>query len=202
MEKRVRSYNMIIFIALLLMVFFLIQLLLQERSSISETITTVTAALGVFAIWHEMKRSKDLAEAEFIINLNKSFVENKNMNAIYYKLEKYRNKSDKEVFDESEIPSIVQYLTFYETIYGLLRRNLLKIEIIDDLFAYRFFLIVHNEEVQRKELIKDRKYYKNIYMLHDLWTNYREKNKLDIIMPLSSLRLKCEDYYEFAKKKI
>jgi len=49
-------------------------------------IVSMTAVLGVVAIWFEMKRSKDMAEGEFITSLNQNFLSSEDVKSLYKKL--------------------------------------------------------------------------------------------------------------------
>lgn len=148
----------------LAMVFFAV-----EGSKPQEIIVTLTALVGAIAIWFQMKRARDIAEGEFITTLNEGFSSNCDLKAVYGKL------IDGADIGKSDRTAIVEYLTFFETIYLLLERDVIDIRLIDDLFRYRFFLAVNNEQVQDLELLPDARFYRNIYTLHDMWIRYRTK---------------------------
>jgi hypothetical protein len=133
----------------------------------------MTAIVGAIAIWFEMKRTKDMAEGEFVLTLNNSFSSNEDLKVLFGKLV---NGAE---LTEEERPAIVEYLTFFETVYILITRNVVEIKIINDLFAYRFFMAVNNKYVQELELISDCQYYRNIYKLDRLWLEYRMKEGIE-----------------------
>ena len=68
------------FSATILMIFalllFLFGCMIFPMSDVATIITTVTAIIGAFAIWFQMKRERDINEAEFIMNYNINFIEN------------------------------------------------------------------------------------------------------------------------------
>ena len=66
--------------------------------------------------------------------------------------------------------------TLFETFYILLKRKVIDIKLLDDLFAYRFFLAVHNPYIQRKKLAISPKNFKNIFRLERIWLNYRKQH--------------------------
>jgi len=49
-----------------------------------------------------------------------------------------------------DVEAIEKYLNFFERIQLILDTQVLDLEIIDKLFAYRFFYLVHNPNVQSK----------------------------------------------------
>jgi len=85
----------------------------------------------------------------------------------------YRKIISGEKIEEADRAAVVEYLTFFETLYILMNRDVVNISMIDDLFAYRFFSAVNNKDIQDMELVKDAIYYKNIYRLDNLWHKHR-----------------------------
>jgi hypothetical protein len=150
--------------------------LIYKDELIGQAITTITAVIGACAIWVQMQKSKKLNEGEFIVNLNKQFIENQSIYSLFLKMEKYE-RTDKQTnpFTEDDIAKIASYMTFFEVIYSLITRKIIKIWMIDDLFAYQFFLLLNNKYIQELELLPCQEYYVNVYKLADLWLNYRAK---------------------------
>lgn len=182
MRRNKRTFFIILIVLLILFVTSFIARNTEisgKFKPIQDMIGSVTAIIGVIAIWYQMKREKDLTEAEFIINLNNTFTTNAEIKYIFKKIENSKNQTADPFTDEDMI-KVVDYLTFFETISSLIQRKVLDLDMINDLFAYRFFVAVHNPHIQRREIIKDAVYYKNLYILHSEWTKYRKKNKLYI----------------------
>ena len=75
---------------------------------------------------------------------------------------------------------ISNYLTFFETMYLLLQERVIEIETLDDLFAYRFFIAVHNETIQKEKIIKTPYNFRNIFLLEKEWMEYRKRKGLKI----------------------
>ena len=137
----------------------------------------------IVAVW-QLKESKEIARATFIKELNQSYVENSDYMQVYNMLQNCYDETcehhPKEgVCDKCQINIekgvISNYLTFFETIYILKERKVLDFKIIDDLFAYRFFLAVHSEYFQRSKLIPQPENFKNIFKLEREWLDYRVK---------------------------
>ena len=138
----------------------------------------------VFAI-KQLIESKELARATFIMELNKAFVENSDYVNLYNELHACREIDDNcnhKADDGGEcsrcnisldISVISNYLTFFETIHILNREHVITFDIIDDLFAYRFFLAVHSKFVQQKKLLKQPFNFKNVFILEKEWLEYR-----------------------------
>ena len=155
----------------------------------------VTIAVAVV----QLSDSKEISRASFIVELNKSFVENESYKKVYDLLQNSvdHNCEPQNYYESDESDSkltksdISNYLTFFETLYILYLRGVISFDIIDDLFAYRFFLVVHSRVVQREKLIPQPENFKNIFMLEKEWLAYRVK-----IGKQSSQRLDecCEKY--------
>ena len=125
----------------------------------------------IFSI-QEFKGSKEIARGDFIMELNKSYVENPKYMEIYTILQdKLDGKGDKT--NQITKAEISNYLTFFETIYLLEKNGVIDFKIIDDLFAYRFFLAVHSGVFQREKLGAQPKNFKNIFKLEREWMDYR-----------------------------
>lgn len=193
------------FSATILMIFalllFLFGCMIFPMSDVATIITTVTAIIGAFAIWFQMKRERDINEAEFIMNYNISFIENPEYVELEQKLEKYRkvieaggNPDDaEEIITEENQQTVVNYLVYHEALAVFVKKRVLAIDSIDDLFAYRFFLIMNNPEIQRKEICPEAQYYHGCYWLHKKWTEYRKKKGLYILLEDTSLE-KTDEY--------
>lgn len=137
----------------------------------------------IFGVY-QLSDSKEIARATFISDLNKSFVENENFKRIYDILQDDLDNTDNPSVstidfnsDEESIKksSISNYLTFFESIYLLQQKGVITIDIIDDLFAYRFFLAVHSQLFQEKKLLTQPENFLNIFKLERLWLDYRVK---------------------------
>lgn len=186
---------------LFVLLLFLFGCMIFPMSDVATIITTLTAIIGAFAIWFQMKRERDINEAEFIMNYNTTFIENPEYVELEQKLEKYRkivesngNLDDLEnIITEENQQTVINYLVYHEALAVFVKKGVLKIESIDDLFAYRFFLVMNNPEVQKVELCPEAQYYHGCYWLHKKWTEYRRKKGLYILLEETSLE-KTNEY--------
>jgi len=201
MRNRSKTFLIIIIIFMVIFITSLISsnnVLTNKYETVKDLIGSITAIIGVIAIWYQMKRDKDLTEAEFINNLNNTFTTNPDIKYIFAKLQNNRGSKADPFIDEDMI-KVVDYLTFFETISNLIQRHVLNFEMINDLFSYRFFIIIHNIHIQDREIIPDNSYYGNLYTLHKLWVHYRKKNNLDIPYESISLDKRDPDYSKYLK---
>lgn len=159
------------------------------------TLETVGLIVTVVIAVRQLNGSKEIARATFISELNKSYVENPEYVAIYNYLQdcldgKCPHKgscgSDKCYMGEPKPKgggflksAISNYLTFFETIYILNIKGVLGIDVIDNLFAYRFFLAVHSRFFQEEKLLAQPRNFINIYLLEKEWLEYRKRKGKD-----------------------
>jgi len=81
-------------------------------------------------------------------------------------------------FSESgtlERQRLINYLVYLEGIATVITNRSMKIENVDSLFGYRFFIGVNNPVVQDLELIPFGIHYRGIYWLYNEWVKYRKK---------------------------
>lgn len=162
---------------------------LKDDVLLSITITsieTIALIVSLAIAIRQLYDSKEIARATFIVDLNKSYVENQDFINLYNHLQACFDNKYKESHDcsdeskchlEFEKGVISNYLTFFETIYLLYKNGVISFEIIDDLFAYRFFLIAHSKLVQQEKLGHQPENFTNIFCLEKEWLEYRKKHK-------------------------
>ena len=149
----------------------------------------VVAAVGVILVYRELEMTNDIAEAEFIANINTAFVTNPEYKKVYVALDKYQRllgcaagremlrQAEKDI-EELDNSSISNYLTFFEVLNVLRKKEVMKISTIDDLFAYRFFIATRNKCIYRRKIAKGN--FRNILELQELWEQYRRENGLEM----------------------
>jgi len=193
MEKKLKNLSVLILIAFIFVI-IIIPILFFESideniySKLIEYFGILGAIGGIIAIYFQMRREKNISEGEFIYSLYDGFSNNENFKKIYNKLEICNSTNcRKDPFNKEEIGYIIDYLSFFETMYLLIKRGILTIDLIDELFSYRYFIAVHNPFVQKHNLLKYDIYYKNSYRLHKMWIDHRIKKGRDI--PFSEYRL-------------
>lgn len=138
-------------------------------------IVAVVEILTLLMIYIQLKRQSDIDMSTFLRDFELSFQENKQL---FQKL--HQENLGKRVLTEEDNESIIQYLTYFESIYRFLDKSILSITMIDDIFSYRFFLAVHNGFIQQNNLYPYAVYYKNIFLLYEKWIKYKLKKKHDI----------------------
>lgn len=169
----------------------------QGGSSISELVTTITAIIGVFAIWLQLKKERELNEAQFIMDYNNSFISNEELVGIESQLEMYRKTGKLEISDDNR-QSFINYLVYNEALAALVFRKVLSLDVIDDLFSYRFFLAMNNPILQSEEIIPEAEYYKGSIKLFKKWISYKKKNGLPVVLEEHRLDKAWDGFNKYA----
>ena len=167
----------------------------EEGSLIIGTGEVIVAIIATIAVAYQLgqvkendKKLREIEEAKFILEFNQSFIQDNKICKIEELLEKrIRGKIDITIINSGNRQSLINYLVYLEGLATLVNRNVLTIESIDDLFAYRFFLAMNNEEVQRDQLFKYPDYYRGCFKLYALWKGYRKEQKLSILQNETSI---------------
>lgn len=151
---------------------------IQNNLDWVQIVSALVAVLGVILLAIELYQSRKITEAEFLANLNQAFVSNEDYKTAYALFEKY----DFDALPDLELENyhISNYLTFFEVFQLLLERGTLTIDMINDLFGYRFFIAVHNPYVQRQKIVKSPENFRNIYILEREWVAYRKKRGMPV----------------------
>lgn len=200
-NKRERKYY--ILIAIIVTAYWLITQFISDPPALSTRITTTTALIAAVTFWLQLKRTENLNEANFIMNLNNQFISNKELTAVEHELELFYN----EVYDGKDISNLklglnldrnhadcqklINYLVYMESLATIIQRDVMHLGVIDDLFAYRFFIAVNNPIVQKTELLPYANYYQGCFRLAEVWT--KEWEKVGRTIPLSQFSLtKCD----------
>lgn len=148
-----------------------------SNSALKEIMLVLISSVGAIAVILQLKASTDISKGEFIINLQEMYSSNDKFIDLFEKCwANYNgNMSNKCLAEylEEHADVLVNYFTFFESIYLMLEQNVLKLDIIDDLFSRRFFIVVNNITVQKMDLVKNYKYYLNVLKLYLEWKKYK-----------------------------
>lgn len=154
----------------------------NEVNQFIETLSTAVAIIGVIAIWYQLKRDKDINEAQFIFDLNSKFYENEYIMKVYRKcINDYQSGQFVEEFSEKDEFYVGQFFSFFGIMNTLIEKGILDLKIISRTFSYRYFIVANHPEIQKLFLIKDSQYYRGNYSLYKKWYEYRKENGEEVI---------------------
>lgn len=162
-------------------------------SKLFNAITVVTAIVGAIALFIQFKKDKQINEASFIFNFSASFYDQYNCADLVPILDDYADNKIKTIEYEKNTGVIVRYMQWVESISAIIEEETIDIKNIDQVLGYRFFIIVNNKEIQKKELIPYRLHYIGTFKLYKKWYEFKKANNLPIPLEKTSLHL----YKEF-----
>ena len=150
-------------------------------SAFKEVMAVVVSLIAAFGVFYQTKKNTDTSKADFILGLQEDFTSNSQFAELFeYCWECFNNEAEKcektlENYIENNRIVLLNYLTFFESIYLMYEQHVIDMEILDELFGRRFFIVVSNVIVQELDLKKNGKYYTNVYYLYEEWYSYRER---------------------------
>lgn len=156
-----------------------------EEALVGVASILITALSAVFVVF-QLRDSENVTCCSMLSEMNLSFIENERLMLLYQKLEEcYREpKKELQVIDDDNSKNVhtadlVAYFTFFEVLNEYVKHKVVTIAQLDDLFGYRFFILVHNRYIQERELYAVPSSYVNIFQLYSLWMEYRKINITD-----------------------
>jgi len=196
-----RKKKIALYLAISILVLSLISTLFLNEGlagQVTTVITVITALIGAIALFIQFKRDKDVNQANFIMEYDKFFHETTGDDEVMAALEEYQAGNKKALTKEMKL-GIINYLVWCESLSVLIQREVMDFDTIDNIYSYRFFVIVNNKWIQKNELVPCAEYYKGVYYLHYAWTKYKKKTHQPILNEEASLA-NVENYMEYVKK--
>lgn len=133
--------------------------------------------LGICVACFELIESALVSKGQFVLELEQAYTNNPEFTDLFMRCWKDYIHPDKKtnINIKKDRNTIINYLTYFESIYIMINKGNIELKLIDDLFARRFFVVVNNAEIQKYELVRNKQYYNNIIELYEMWKNYREE---------------------------
>lgn len=182
----------------------------SQAGLVTSMIEGAVGAIAASLVFYQLKvgdstekQQNEIEEAKFLLQFNQSFIQDPNMSSVEHCLECcgiYKTISDNELITDENRQRFINYLVYLESLAPLVLRGILKLEYIDDLMAYRFFLAVNNPALQRDQLFQFPEYYRGCFKLYAVWRDYRKTNDYEILMEDTGLD-KWSDFEKYAKSK-
>lgn len=197
-KKRLLSIIVCGSIIVILITLAIIKINIPEDNKLDATLSMVFDLLGTVGViasilftGFSLTDNSDAQLASFVQDLNASFIESGENKEVYNKLSACHHDHCKECENCKKNPNfrcilakefdeeigLSNYLTFFGTIYVLLKREVVKMDYINELFSYRFFVAVHSKVMQEERLNNPDYNFANIIELERKWIEFKIKNK-------------------------
>jgi hypothetical protein len=162
----------------------------MQPAALAAIVGFLLTVAGLLAIAQQIRDTRRLTKAQFVSNLENDLSTHY---LTYTKLLPGEIWSNAGVGPQKseEVATIVLYLSFFAKLKFLLDLGVLDLSLINRMFSFRFFLVVHNKHVQGRILYSDlyERYWSEIFALHAQWAEYRRARKFPIPFMEASLEL-------------
>lgn len=181
-----------------------------QANHIAGLIEGIIAAIATGLVLYQLKAGEaekehrtNIEEATFVLQANLSFIENKDLMYVQNLLQqRYLLHADKKfkgkMITDDNIQLFVNYLVYLEGLAPLILQDILRLENVDNLMGFRYFLAVNNPEVQEECLCKFPEYYGGIFRVYTKWKQFELDQGKKILMDDCSL----DKWSEFQKYAI
>ena len=157
----------------------------------------IIALASMALVFTELRQNKKINEAQLIKDINSEFINNLQLSRVEQKLEMYYDQyKHAKTTDEreklhldlcmdigsDERQNLVNYLVHLEAVASLVNNEAIRLDSVNDLIAYRFFIAVNNRDVQTYELLPFKDYYRGCYILYKRWKDVLKRKKMEIPM--------------------
>ena len=134
-----------------------------ENSKIKEVLIIMTSIVAAVAVFIQIKGARELATGEFVLSMQQEYAANEKHSELFIKCWRDLKENKEESFSEEDDILILNYLTFFESMYIMVINNVLSMEMLDELFGRRFFVVVNSIKIQEKDLKKNHLYFAPVY---------------------------------------
>ena len=203
-RKRLRRTVIILFIVVIMAVVpgvyvaLKTQVIMDSNSNLFELMAVFAEMAGALGLIYEFDNNKKIEEADFIININQKYLEDPD----YQRLLRWLEAKGYESCDKEELviyeDIAIKILDFFDPFYILLNKGIIDIDVLNDLFGFRFFAVTNNKWIQDNIINDDDvdnnfEFYHNIANLHFLWESFRRKSKGEI--PFEDTSMSRAEWY-------
>lgn len=167
----------------------------EQSGVIADMISGVIAAVAAGMVLFQLKqdenekiRQNEIEEASFMLQYNQSFIQDDNMAMVEDLLEQqtfYGREGN--IINDSNRQKFINYLVYLEGFAPLIINEVVQLEHVDDLMAYRFFLAMNNKEIQDTQLKPYAEYYLGCFKLYKVWAEYRREKGESILLSENAL---------------
>ena len=144
--KRIEKFKYFLVIVIFLVIYIIIKLVFPNANEVNEFVTTVFAIIAGVAFWLQFRRTENIDETKFIMELNHMFISNEKLTKVEHALEVYyheigEGKNNPKLNLNLDIKSeerqeLINYLVYMEGMAAIIQKGVLELDVIDNLFAY------------------------------------------------------------------
>ena len=175
-----RTGSLIPLMVILMLAGYIAALFFIDYDPVSTVASTLVSGLGLIGVCLQLKKDSDIKEAEFLMQYNFSFLTTDKFVKMERRLEDDMTLRAPLVLTADDRQDLVDYLVYLESLAPLILNKQVRLDVIDDLFGYRYFIAVNNPIVQKLELCPGAEYYRGCFRVYQLWSKYRRRHGIVI----------------------
>lgn len=174
---------------------------MDEVLNLISAVTSIVAVFGVIFVGVELLQQSRTSRSTFIDRLAESVDDHINTELILDRGGRLHDENDD--LDDACVAELIKFLTFFERVASHIENKAVPFRIISDLFSYRFFLLVHNPNVQKRILLnRDMKeYWSMVFALHAKWIRFKRARGEAIYREDLAQPLENDPFYKECNKK-
>ena len=181
---------------LMIVVFVIVLIFIVKRtmdSMFSDSLEIAIAVVGAALVIYQLSKDHQITRAEFIYNLNQTFAENERISVIYELLKKDRD--EKVDITKEDGRKMGDYVMFFHIMEYLISRGLVSMDMVDNIFANKFFIFMHHEKTWEYQTQYDG-INKPLIDLYVRWYNYRSIKELEVLYDDYVIADKQDSYFD------
>jgi len=149
-------------------------------NAIGAVASATVAAIGISLVVIQLRATRKIAEADLILRLEAEWVDH--FSATYQEFlpgAKWAPDGPGPTGKDERV-AIEEYLEFFATLSALIDKGLLPLALVDEMFAYRFFIAVNNPHT--KDIVNANKdFWPSLLRLYSDWSSYRRKRDAVVV---------------------
>jgi hypothetical protein len=165
---------------------------------ISTIVTSATAVVSAIAVYIQMRKDTEITQAEFLLEFSKFFYSFEGAQKLEAKIDRSVEKGQVLKITSDDYEEVNDYMIWLEGLASMVINKTLTLKLIDNMYNYRFFALVNNPYIQQSELSAFGSYYRNIFKLHYMWSEYRKEHGKEILYEKYDLS-KLDNYESVVK---
>ena len=188
MKRKSRGHLISIIGLILVFIGVAVSSFFDVTGAIVTLVATLTAVIGAFAVYIQIRKSKLIGQSSFTIEISKYLYEIPGLTDFVHKLGRASDVEKREyVIKEEDKKILIKYLNYIKTVSVLVEEKTITIETLNNVFAYEFFIVVNNKSVQETEIQPFHECYQDIFQLYDKWTTFLRRHKMEVLHEEHSL---------------
>jgi hypothetical protein len=140
--------------------------------ALASSVSALVAVVGFIYLFRQIRMVYRVASADFMLRLERQFADYVDT---YEKLRPGGAwSSTEQPLQHLDVVKLISYLNFFASLHVILSHKFMDLRTIDKMFAYRFFIAMHNPHVIKQVLEGHFLYLGQVLALYEEWMQQRK----------------------------